>query len=348
MKDLAINGMNCSGAELACTPPAPAASPAREKEGTDWAGLWFTLLEREYGEFVGMRGGLRTSDDQIRWIFLSHADYDGIGGFVTLLRKMFPGRVIKIPSRLTAKPSWYFQAAALLRLLVRNQAPAAAWKGFDATWKSTGPSPGTEVSTLTLDAMQSRRLGERARAHRVALNTLLLSALDRACRAELEPGTSRWMMPVNMRGPVALARETANQTGYLQILMDEAASPRDVQHQVNLAVRRGDHWASWLYLNAGRLVGYGGMRRLYRFQTDRFGGRPFVGAFADLGRWEGIGQWCVCPPVALTCPLGAGSITCDGRLSLTIEAHLSIRREAGWTRALLNRWLAILDADHGA
>jgi hypothetical protein len=231
-----------------------------------------------------------------------------------------------------------------MRLLARRPEPAAAWNGFDPSWKSSGPKPGTEVTTVALDAAQSRRLARSARVQRVALNSLLLSALNRASRPELGPGPASWMFPVNMRGPVALACETANQTGYLQVQVDGAPSPSVVHRQINLAVRRGDHWASWLYLNAGRLVGYSGMRRMYKFQTARFGGRPFVGAFADLGRWEGIGQWCVCPPVALTCPLGAGSITCDGRLSLTIEAHPSIRREAGWTRGLMKSWLEVLDA----
>jgi hypothetical protein len=48
----------------------------------------------------------------------------------------------------------------------------------------------------------------------------------------------------------------------------------------------------------------------------------------------------VCPPVAATCPVSAGAIVCNGRLSLTIEAHPSMAGGAAWARALMARWIA--------
>jgi hypothetical protein len=152
------------------------------------------------------------------------------------------------------------------------------------------------------------------------------------------------MMPVNMRGPVALERDTANQTGYLQIELPPGGTPLQVQEQVRNALRRRDHWATWTLLNAARVLGYAGIRTIYRLQMARFRERPFVGSFTNLGTWTGHGLWYVCPPVARTCPVGAGAIVCDGQLSLTIEAHPDMQGGAEWSEALVRRWAAETEA----
>jgi hypothetical protein len=89
-------------------------------------------------------------------------------------------------------------------------------------------------------------------------------------------------------------------------------------------------------------VGYRGIRAIYKMQMYRFEGRPFVGAFTNLGSWDGYGEWFVCPPVAATCPVSAGAIVCNGRLSLAIEAHPSVAGGATWARALMVRWITEL------
>jgi hypothetical protein len=76
----------------------------------------------------------------------------------------------------------------------------------------------------------------------------------------------------------------------------------------------------------------------------RFQNRPFVGSFSNLGAWKGVGQWCVCPLVTKTSPVGVGAIVCDGRLALIVEAHASIEREGGWTQTVMDRWAALLQS----
>jgi hypothetical protein len=309
-------------------------------ESRDWSGLWFKLVEETWGEYTGMRGGKLLPDGSIQWTFLPHADYDGIGGFVHLLRRTSSAVHIEMPARKSAKPSWWVRAGALLRLMATKSVPAAAWKGMDPSITARRVGPGSAVATELLDAERTARLVRKARSHGVPLNSLLLSALGRASQAELTPGPARWMMPVNMRGPVSLARDTANQTGYMQIEVAPGASPSTVHEEVKEALRRRDHWATWTLLNAGRIVGYSGMRAIYKLQISRFRERPFVGAFAHLGTWQGHGEWFVCPPVVRTCPVGAGVIICNGRLSMTIEAHPCMSGGAAWSRALMDRWIA--------
>lgn len=314
---------------------------AAKPRPTDWSGLWFKLVE-DAGEFVGMRGGRYVGPDQIDWVFPRHAEYDGLGGFVHVLRASQPDRDFAVPVRKTSKPSFAARALALIHMVVRKPVPAAAWRHHNKDWSGHLTKAGSEFATRVVEAKETRRLDVRARALGVSLNTLLLKTLADATRPELEEGPEIWMMPVNMRGPVTLERDTSNQSGYLQIELGDDKSAGAVQEAFKRSLRRRDHWATWTFLNVSKLVGLSGIRRIYGVQMARFGQRPFVGAFSNLGRWSGVGLWHVCPCVARTCPVGVGAIVCDGQLSLTLEAHPSIAREQGWTKPVMDRWVDLL------
>lgn len=314
----------------------------RRGSNPDWAGLWFQIVEESTDEFVGMRGGRLNTDGSLVWNFVPHTAYDGLGGFVELLRRL--GASSDVPTRRTAKPGWTKRTAAFMQLVLQPPRTAASWKAQRSDWKRNArPAPGIAMATHLFSVERTTQLVAFSRSIRVPLNCLLLSALSRAAQCELSDGPAIWMMPVNMRGPVALARETSNQTGYLQIELGPETTPIDVHRRVKDRLRRREHWSSWDFLNLGRIVGYSGMRRIYALQMSRFENRMFVGSFSNLGVWRDIGQWFVCPPVTMSSPVGAGAIVCDGQLSLTLEAHPSMKGGAAWTQDLVARWIEQLD-----
>lgn len=190
--------------------PAPA---ARHKFGkdTDWAGLWFEIMEKEAGEFVGMRAGRRAPGaKEPTWVFHSHAAQDGLGWFATLLRKETPTSNFSIPRlKETARPSVLVQVRALLQLLARKPQAAAMWNTWDANWQAPvgGAKAGKAIAIHAFDAEATRRLSAVAGAHHASLNSLLLAALGRVSESQLQGGPAFWMVPVNMRGPVSLASE---------------------------------------------------------------------------------------------------------------------------------------------
>jgi len=324
-------------------------APMSEKmhDDIDWAGRWFDLVEELQGEFVGMRGELVQPDGSVSWTFVPHARFDGLGGFVDLLRRTTAAKDLPVPVRRTQRPSLWQRIAALARLCAEPPRVAARWIRQDPAWR-----PGevkyrqgdTSAATHLFTVEQTRAIERAARASSAPLNALLLGGLARASETEIADGPAIWMMPVNMRGPVALARDTANHTGYLQIDIAPGATAANVQAQVKERLRRREHWGSWLFLNLGRVVRYRGMRTIYGFQIRRFGNRPFVGSFSNLGSWRDVGCWFVCPPVTMNAPVAAGAIVCDGRLSLTLEAHASMTGGQEWSQALLQRWIANLRA----
>lgn len=312
---------------------------------TDWSGLWFNLVEKQSGEFVGMRtADVPASGEEVTWHFLTHSARDGIGALVELMRRRYPGAEIAMPRRKRIQnPSSFVRTAALLRLLtVRPR--CAVWKTYDRDWAppAGAPVPGTAVAARTLNAEHTQRLQRKARAQGVCLNSLLFAALGRAVQSELTDGPAYWMMPVNMRGHIAKIDESANHTAYVRINLPRDATSAHVQEEVRRSFANNEHWGSWLFLNVGRIVGYAGMKLIYNMELARWGGCLWVGAFANLGSWNGCGEWLVCPPVAKSCPLGAGAIVCNGKLSLTIDAHASIAKDASWTQRRMDRWIAEL------
>jgi hypothetical protein len=311
----------------------------------DWAGAWFEILE-EMGEFVGMRAGHRAPGaTEPAWQFCSHTGYDGLGWFVTLIRQQQADASIAIPRMTeTKRPSWFSQTGALLRLMARKPQQAATWAGWNGDWQAPpgGAAAGSATATHVFDVSGTRRLADVAAAKGVSVNSLLLAALGRAGAAQLQSGPALWMIPVNMRGPVNLARETANHTSYLQIATGAEATAQDVHHQIKTKLGNNEHWGAWLFTNCGRLVRLAGMKYLFNRELSRTGGRPWTGAFSNLGTWDNCGRWSVCPPVAKTCPVGVGVVTCDGCLSLTIDAHPSITSDASWSRTLMDRWVVEL------
>jgi hypothetical protein len=287
-------------------------------------------------------------DGSTAWTFVPHARFDGLGGFVDLLRRTTAARDLPVPVRRSQRPTLWQRIAAVAHLCAEKPRVAGRWKNQDASWKPGAvrcQQGDTSAATHLFTVEETKALERAARRAGAPLNALLLSGLARASEPEVIDGPSIWMMPVNMRGPVALPRDTANHTGYLQIDMAPSAKPVDVQAQVKERLRRREHWGSWLFLNLGRVAGYRGMRMTYRLQMRRFNNRPFVGSFSNLGSWKGVGTWYVCPPVTMNAPVAAGAIVCDGRLSLTLEAHASMPGGEVWSRALLQRWIALVGAN---
>src|SRR5580698_7725509 len=100
-----------------------------DKEPFDPIKPWFTAAE-ELGEFIGIRfGRIAPGTSEPEWIFLSHKECDGIGGFAKILRErgVKLGRLPQI--RHPASPS----KLAVLRTLPRFLEPRRPlkWAPFD-------------------------------------------------------------------------------------------------------------------------------------------------------------------------------------------------------------------------
>ncbi len=212
--------------------------------------------------------------------------------------------------------------------------PAVAWHLFDEG-----------VTT------QIRRV---CRKTGVTVNSFLLKHLTRAIRPFLEDESSEvpWMIPVNLRGKVLRDRDTDNHSSYVAIKLQSYETVSDIHKKIYDALARGEHWASWDAYKLGRFLSPG--MRKHLVATERCMSQWNLGSFSNLGDWdpgkkisktECLRGWLFCPPV-LRCQLvGAGCVTFQNRLSITIQAHPDLTTESAVLQTWVREWVKEIELD---
>lgn len=313
----------------------------------DRAGDSFQVLA-SLGEQVGIAFGRVSAGDAVEWFELPHTDFDGVGGLAHLLRgrgmacAALPG--LARPER----PGFLGWLRILRQDPSGDRHPVVAWRRFDPALRPGGETNRPAWRLLSLE--ESAAIGPRAEASGASLNTWLLLALHRALVPRLVEGTPArpglWMVPVNMRGGVKAARDTANQSGYLAVELPAGAGPSEAHAAVKDALARNLHWAAWLQAGFSRFVGRGLYGRLIRGYWSR-PRHPWLGAFSNLGEWPPQGEagepgtsgWVFTPPVMKTIPLAAGAISWRGRLGLALRLHPALCAAPGDAEAWLKAWI---------
>ena len=323
------------------------------EEKADVMKLWFLTAE-ELGEFIGMRfGRLAPGTTEPEWMFPRHADYDGVGWFAENLRRR-GAALERLPTiRHPAAPS----RLALLQILPKYLKPKhrLKWgpleKGPAAHSHSEPPAA---VAWHLFDEEATMQIRRVCRNLEVTVNSFLLKHLTKAIRPFLEDRSAAvpWMVPINLRGKVKQARETANYTSYIRIVVQSYETVHDIHQKIYAALCRGEHWANWQAYQLGRFL-TAGMRR-YLVATELATPQWNLGAFSNMGDWdpnkeisqpECLGGWLVCPPVLRFQQVGIGCLTFQNRLSLTIQTHPELTTDPKVPRTWVQDWVKEIEMD---
>jgi len=271
------------------------------------------------------------------WTPVSHQRFDGVGGFVKLLRET--GHTVDAMPELKDErtPRLFRVVHAWARYLFRRR-PTYRWAPLPASTVEGAPPA---MATHVFDEDATRAVAASAKSLGITVNTLLLDRLTRVIRRTIlgRPRSVSWMIPINMRGGVKLADEMTNHSSFLEISVVEGEAATALQQRVRQAVADHQHWAFWYSFQAGRYFGMVG-RRLF-MKASIFGRSHWVGSFSNLGVWNPVAEgahpyaWFFCPPPVPSQPFGVGCVTYQGRLSLTLQAHSSIAADA----SVAARWL---------
>ena len=161
-----------------------------------------------------------------------------------------------------------------------------------------------------------------------------------------------WMIPVNLRGKVVRESDTANHSSYVGVRVQSYETVHDVHRNIYAALARGEHWANWNAYKLGRFLTHG--LRKFLIKSEQAMSQWNLGGFSNLGDWDPekkitqpdcAGGWLFSPPV-LRCQLvGAGCVTFQNRLSLTIHAHPEFTTDPGVTRAWMQNWVKEIEID---
>jgi len=308
----------------------------------DWVAEMFRAL-RDCGEDISIVYGQddgSSAHAEPRWFELQHDQYDGLSGLRELLRQQGL-HVEKLPE-LRGDPFTFFRGlrgffSILSAVKIRRQ----QWKTeFDWLRKVSFLPPNQRVAWRIFTEEQTRKIVAAAKAAGVTVNTYLLSHLDTAVAAELiPPGASRrWMIPVNLRGAVIKESELPPHMSFWGADLEAKVSAGQIQASINRHKESGSHWGMWVMLQIGKLLGTEGMRKDIRKREKQ--GHGATGMFSNLGVWNipGAGPWFFCPAITRVYPIGAGCITMNGRMALTMQLHDALCRDFQTSQALLAAW----------
>ncbi len=221
-------------------------SDLKTNSSTDPIRPWFETLE-SVGEFVGIRfGRVSPSSDEPEWMYLSHMDYDGIGGFAHLLRER--GATLEDLPKIThpAKLSWWPFICFLPTMLAPRR--YLKWRKLKQGDKHEDPSlPPPAVAFQVFDEAKTAMIRRASRVAGVTVNSFLMKYLDRAIRPSLsDPACATpWMVPVNLRGKVTQPCDTGNHSSYVGIQIYASEGAKEIQNRIYTALRKGQHLAAW-------------------------------------------------------------------------------------------------------
>lgn len=321
---------------------------------TDAISPWFLAAE-ELGEYIGIRFGRVTPESaEPEWSFLRHADYDGIGGLAELLRQRGAKVDHLLQIKYPAPPSWLPLLRALPKYLKPRQ--RVEWAALD---RGTGspdfpPQPPPAVAWQVFDESTTTQIRRVCRKGGVTVNSFLLKHLTKAVRPSLADQSSvvPWMIPVNLRGKVVLGRDTANHSSYVAVKVRSYETTHDVHQNIYDALRRKQHWANWYAYGLGRFL-TGGMKKFLitrGLATSQWN----LGGFSNLGDWDAEkaisqrdcqGAWLFCPPVLRCQVLGAGCVTFQNQLSLTLQVHPALTTAPSVPKAWVSLWVKEIEMD---
>ncbi len=325
---------------------------------------WMVAAEA-LGEYVGIRfGHIPRGKLEPEWTFLSHKEFDGIGGLADLLR----GRGAHLERLSQIKHPSTPSAFACVRLLPRFLSPRQrlSWARTELGTSSGAESnpgrpphegkggPPTGVAWHVFDEAMTLKMRHVCRTSGVTVNSFLLKHLTKAIRPYLADQSSGipWMVPVNMRGKVTQERDTANHSSFVTVRINSYETARDVHRQIYAALSRGEHWANWYSYQLARVLSNGMQRFL--IANELATASWHVGGFSNLGDWdpngeigaEGcLGDWLFCPPVLSFQVVGAGCVTFQNRLSITLQTHHSLSSSPALARAWVGAWLREIEID---
>ena len=305
---------------------------------------WFLAINA-LGENTQIRWGKVGQDgDLIESGLVPHKDHDGIGIFLKLLREheSFTGA---IPTLRQKPPPPRRRVDVALRVLRAPDRPPLPWRKLDL--RASAALPDAFAFTV-LSTEETRALVVPSGRRKAMLSCRVLHALNSAVVPDLVSANDAnvWLLPVNMRGAVPTSGELANQISFLPIGIREGGTALDVQQAMREMLRADIHWGTWDAMGVRAMLGPTFVRvftrRLYRGLVRR-GGTGWLGSFSFGGVVAAAGvtpkfAWYGVPPTSLMWPISAGAFAWGGRMSLALQVHASLRRDASWAEGAVRAW----------
>ncbi len=323
-----------------------------KKSNIDWVGMWFELLEKRgiatdvilaspepRSEPRAELGAAPESVQLTKFKTYSHAKYDGIGAFLEHFRAS--GLIPTVPTL----PKNYF--ASWLRKLLGLINNLRFVPVFGARWKAMSETPADRnlkgiYTYKVLSPEETKKVLKASRAAGVSVNSQLLWALDQSLRQYWIAGSGPfyWMIPVNMRGATQKTLDTSNHASFIWVDTLNAKTPTEIQKQIQTRFAENFHWGSWLGINIGSWIGINGMNFLLN-KAEKVQ-EHWVGTFSNVGAWNlAADPLVIIIPTVPSSPLGAGCVTVNDRMGLSLHIHPQLKIDLKELDIWLHNWISL-------
>ena len=157
------------------------------------------------------------------------------------------------------------------------------------------------------------------------------------------------MIPVNLRGDINHEDDTENHVSCVDVRIAPDDSAEAVQKQILRCLERGEHRANHPFLGLGKFLSHAA--KVKYLNKDRTKADGNIGAFSNLGVWDSEKKiktddsWLFCPPVVAGQLLGAGCVTFQKRLGLTIQRHPYLSSSPEIATCWMMRWVNAIGID---
>jgi len=325
------------------------------KKISDPISPWFVAAE-DLGEYIGVRfGRVDSAKSEPEWIFLRHADYDGIGGFAHILRSRGANIGALAEQTHPATPSGFEVLGLGQKYLESRKLPR--WNsrvirpGANEAHK---PQPPTAVAWQLFNEVETSKIKTASKRIGVTVNSFLLNNLTRGIRPFLENASADvpWMVPVNLRGKTQRDRDTANFASYIGVKVKAGETIEETHRKIFAAMDRKEHWANWQAYSLGKFAPHA--VRKFLVATRLAVSQLSLGSFSNLGVWDSAkeitveacrGPWLFSPPVLSFQQFAAGCLTFQNQLSLTIQAHPQLTIKASVCEQWIQSWVEQINLD---
>lgn len=303
---------------------------------------WFKILE-ERGEYSHFTVIEKTEDGIDIESDFFHGEMDGIGGFLSIMKKRGETDFLlpALPQR--SSPHGLVYALNFLRYLARLPFYSPGWKLKDL-WKKNNEKPSARA-WCSLSIEETNKIWQKAKSLGVGRNAYLLYHLNRAVHPYLNKSLcpSYWLIPVNLR--TDFKSHEGNITGFIDARITPSMGLDKVDAQLKRSLNRGEALGGYVGLTLGRFVGPFFLKRLVCI-NDFIQIR--TGVFTNLGNWntaEGTvmkSHWFGFPPVISAQPFGAMAGSMNGEQTLTVIFHPRLTRSKALADECLARWVKAL------
>lgn len=307
-------------------------------------------------EFIGIRyGRIDPETDKVDWHFKPHSSFDGIGGFANIFTEFGAdlGSLPKIthPARQSILP--------LLKLMPRfvKLRKVLSWaKSLNVTPDmSKADVPGKCVSWHVFTRDETNKIRRLSRRSGVTVNSILMKHLDKSVRQSLEDPsvTVPWMIPVNMRGKIFREDDPfGNYSSYITASIASYDRVQDIHKNIHAKLIKGEHWAHWKSYELTHTLPESVKKTLIskNLATSQWN----IGSFSNLGVWDSdelikdkylSAPWLFAPPTLRCQQIGAGCITYQNQLSLTIQAHPELSNSSALADVWMKDWVEQIKLD---